>query len=406
MALKYYRLIDLIGTEGYERLRNAKILLVGVGAIGSEIAKNLTILGVKRLTLVDRDHVEMSNLALSFLYSEEDAQTRRKKAVAAAEKLRNINPDVKVEAIPHPVEEIDKQHFNAAHITILAVDNDATRLRVNSYYIEEKFNSYLIDCGAHGLRAEVTTTKPPETGCLRCVSLLKESAWHPCLPSHIFNPQKFIDYVEIAKIQFYEERNELLDPDNPEHIHWIFNEVNKKQHQEDREEGRVKAEIKRLLKHPIRFYPSTSIRAAAFATKKARILASLSKSEIERRKDSIFTQVKLLGNKMLERPVTKKVDCPQCGTGQISLLVSPKARLQELIQKLKTDYGLLNPRVWNLDGELIFDSPKSLSKTEKEWVEEILPKKIRAVGIKDGSILLVRSNVTDKVLECEVSMEE
>lgn len=403
MSLRYIRLIELLGKAGFQRFQRKNILLVGVGAIGSEIAKNLTTLGVNKLILVDRDYVDMPNLALSFLYTKRDAEKKERKAIAAADKLRDINPDVEIVPIPKPVEELETKYFRDADITVLAVDNDATRLKVNSLFLREEFDSYLIDCGAHGLRGEVTTVNLPRTGCLRCVSLLKEEARHPCLPSHIFDPQDFVDYVNIAKIQFYEEKNEILDPDNPEHINWILDQIkNTKKEIKKTEDEKVKEEVHRLLKNPIRFYPSTFIRTAALATKKILKLGKLSKEEINRKSDVLFTQLKILGTDVKEYPVKKRENCPQCGTGKISLVIEEGATLQDLVQKLKTEYGFLSPRIWKLNGELLFDSPKNLSKTEEKWVKEKIPKRIMEIGINNGSIIFIRSNTTNNELECKL----
>lgn len=408
MSIRYIRLIDLLGNEGFKRLQNTRILLVGVGAIGAEIAKNLTMLGVQELILVDRDYIEMPNLALSFLYSREDAEKKRKKANVAAEKLRKINSDVEITSIPKPVENIPTELFENADITVLALDNDATRLHVNSLFLEKEFDTYLIDCGASGLRAEITTVKPPDTACLRCVSPLREVARHPCLPSHLFEPQEFVDYVEIAKINFYEKKNEILDPNNPEHVSWILEEIQKEKEAEGKgNKEKMKNEIQEILKNPIRIYPSIFIRTAAIATKKALTLAKLSEREIKEGK-RIFTQVKILGMEVSEEPVEKRKNCPQCGTGEIALVVDKHTTLQGFVHKLKEEYGLLNPRIWKKNGAILFDSPKKASPVERKWIKRKLPKKIKELGLSDGSTVMLRSNIIkggNKNLKCHIKIK-
>src|SRR5205823_2137802 len=92
-----YSRLRLIGWWDQERLRAARILVVGAGALGNEVLKNLALVGVGRIWVVDFDTVEQSNLTRSILFREADHG--RGKALAAAEALRKINPDVQVTPI-------------------------------------------------------------------------------------------------------------------------------------------------------------------------------------------------------------------------------------------------------------------------------------------------------------------
>ncbi|MHC5018894.1 MAG: HesA/MoeB/ThiF family protein [Planctomycetota bacterium] len=80
-----------------ERLAQATLCIVGVGALGNEVAKNCALLGIGRLILLDRDTVAISNLTRSVLFRAEDAG--RPKAEVAGERLRELNPDVHVDVI-------------------------------------------------------------------------------------------------------------------------------------------------------------------------------------------------------------------------------------------------------------------------------------------------------------------
>src|SRR5262245_7812783 len=98
MDTRYSRqiLFAPIGMEGQEKLARSKALLVGCGALGSVIAEILTRAGVGRLTLVDRDYVDESNLQRQSLYTERDCREGLTKAFAAARRLRAINGAVEV----------------------------------------------------------------------------------------------------------------------------------------------------------------------------------------------------------------------------------------------------------------------------------------------------------------------
>src|SRR5690349_7348674 len=74
------------------RLQNAKVLVLGAGALGNEILKNLALMGVGNVLVADMDMVEPSNLSRSVLFRERDSG--RPKAVVAAEAVRDIYPNV------------------------------------------------------------------------------------------------------------------------------------------------------------------------------------------------------------------------------------------------------------------------------------------------------------------------
>src|SRR5215204_7497379 len=91
-----------IGEEGQRRLRAARVLIVGCGALGSAHAESLARAGVGHLRLVDRDFVEPSNLQRQTMFTESDAEQRLPKAIAAANHLGQINSEIEIE--PHIID--------------------------------------------------------------------------------------------------------------------------------------------------------------------------------------------------------------------------------------------------------------------------------------------------------------
>src|SRR6185295_2191278 len=88
-----------IGVEGQKKLLASRALVVGCGALGSVLANTLARAGVGKLRLVDRDFLELNNLQRQVLYDEADVAAALPKAVAAAEKLRQINRAIEIEPI-------------------------------------------------------------------------------------------------------------------------------------------------------------------------------------------------------------------------------------------------------------------------------------------------------------------
>src|SRR5712692_9530503 len=92
-------LFSPIGRAGQEKLRHAKVVIVGCGALGTAQAGALARAGVGSVRIIDRDYVEASNLQRQMLFDETDAAERLPKAVAAERKLRQINSEVPVEGV-------------------------------------------------------------------------------------------------------------------------------------------------------------------------------------------------------------------------------------------------------------------------------------------------------------------
>lgn len=125
-----YATLKLITWWDQEKLRNAKVLVVGAGALGNEVLKNLALLGVGHIFLTDFDTVEAANLSRSVLYRAEDAG-RRKVEIAAA-RVREINPDVKVAAYHGDViTELGLGIYRRVDVVLGCLDNRGARLAVN-----------------------------------------------------------------------------------------------------------------------------------------------------------------------------------------------------------------------------------------------------------------------------------
>jgi adenylyltransferase/sulfurtransferase len=120
----------LISWWDQDRLSRGRVLVVGAGALGNEIVKNLSLLGVGHLLIADMDRVENSNLSRSVLYREQDNGSL--KATAAAHAARGIYPDVKAQAFNgNVVHDLGLGVFRWADVVIAGLDNREARLAIN-----------------------------------------------------------------------------------------------------------------------------------------------------------------------------------------------------------------------------------------------------------------------------------
>ena len=161
-------LFDGIGAAGQARLRAAEVLIVGCGALGSAQSEALARAGVGRLRIVDRDFVEESNLQRQTMFTEADARERLPKAVASAQRIREINSDVTVAAEVADVQAGNVERLLAGCDLVLdGTDNFATRYLINDACVKHEVNwIYGAAVGAEGV---TMTVRPHQTPCLRCL---------------------------------------------------------------------------------------------------------------------------------------------------------------------------------------------------------------------------------------------
>lgn len=137
--LRYSRhiLLPEIGVEGQQRLRAARVLLIGAGGLGSPIALYLAAAGVGTLTLCDDDTVDLTNLQRQIIHRTE--AIGRPKVASARDTLHGVNPETKIEMIAARVAGEQLQQLVAqADLVIDGCDNFATRHAVNRACVTHK----------------------------------------------------------------------------------------------------------------------------------------------------------------------------------------------------------------------------------------------------------------------------
>ncbi|HIE09256.1 MAG TPA: ThiF family adenylyltransferase [Armatimonadetes bacterium] len=161
---RYHRL-RLIPWWDQERLRSSRVMVVGAGALGNEIVKNLALLGIGGIVVVDFDRVENSNLSRSVLFREEDEG--RPKAVVVAERAKEINPDVRVLPIVGDVTcDVGFGLFKEMDLVLCGLDNREARVFVNQMCW--KANTPWVDGAIEVLQGMVKVFIPPDGPCYEC----------------------------------------------------------------------------------------------------------------------------------------------------------------------------------------------------------------------------------------------
>lgn len=160
-----YSRLRLIAWWDQDKLAAAKVLVVGAGALGNEVLKNLALLGIGHVYVVDFDEIEESNLTRSVLFRHKDCG--RPKAEAAADAVRDINPDTKVvPMLANIMTDVGLGLFRDVDVVIGCLDNREARLWVNRQCW--KVNTPWIDGGIQEINGVVKVFAPPDSACYEC----------------------------------------------------------------------------------------------------------------------------------------------------------------------------------------------------------------------------------------------
>jgi molybdopterin/thiamine biosynthesis adenylyltransferase len=146
-------------------LKEAKVFVPGIGTLANEACKILALLGIGKLTVLDWGKVEEVNLGTSVLFRKEDVG--KEKALVAAERIREINPSVKVTHIVGDViHDFGSANYREFDVCVDGLDMREARLRVNEYCWWA--NVPMVTGGMDGLICEIHTIIPDQTPCLEC----------------------------------------------------------------------------------------------------------------------------------------------------------------------------------------------------------------------------------------------
>ncbi len=157
-----------IGIRGQELIQQSRVVVVGVGALGSTIAERIVRMGVGHVTLIDRDWVEWDNLPRQTLFCESDVTNRLPKSVAAADRLSQISRQCTIVPIVEDLVPSNAERLLAESNLILdGTDNFETRYLVNDWSLKNRVP--WIHGGCVGASGQVMAILPGETACFRCL---------------------------------------------------------------------------------------------------------------------------------------------------------------------------------------------------------------------------------------------
>ena len=149
-----------------DRVKNARVLVAGAGALGNEVVKNLALFGVGHIYVADFDRIELSNLTRSVLFREEDAYSHAYKAEIVAKRAMEINPQIRVTPIVGNLfSEVGFGLYRRADVVIGCLDSRIARYQLNRLSL--RAGKCWIDGSIENMTGAVKVYAP-EVSCYEC----------------------------------------------------------------------------------------------------------------------------------------------------------------------------------------------------------------------------------------------
>jgi len=159
-------MLEQIGYDGQLKLKNSTVCVVGVGGLGNPITTRLAAMGVGKIRVVDRDVIELSNLHRQTMFNEDDVG--QVKVEVAAKKLKKLNPEVEIEALPISVNDYTALDVvEGCDVVVDALDSVNARYSLNKACVEK--NIPFVTGAAVGVTGQVFTVLPKKTACYHCL---------------------------------------------------------------------------------------------------------------------------------------------------------------------------------------------------------------------------------------------
>ncbi|MEN9460897.1 MAG: hypothetical protein RIS84_917 [Pseudomonadota bacterium] len=187
--LRYSRqiLLPQVGIEGQERLRAARVLIMGLGGLGSPAALYLAAAGVGHLVLCDIDKVELSNLQRQIIHS--TASIGHSKVESAREHLHALNPLIDISLLPSPWSpESLRQSLEQIDVVLDCTDNLHTRFMINEACVQAKVP--LVSGAAIRFEGQISVFRNDltQSPCYRCLYPQTEMPVETCSQNGVLAP--------------------------------------------------------------------------------------------------------------------------------------------------------------------------------------------------------------------------
>ena len=149
------------------KISNATVMVIGAGATGNEVVKNLVLAGIGKIILIDYDFINISNLNRCVLFNIKSAENKEYKADVVQEACKDLNPNVEIVPLKEDLNDIDKKYYQC-DVICSCVDNIEARLQANNYAYY--YNVPFVDSGIDEFYGSVQAVYSGvnDAACLQC----------------------------------------------------------------------------------------------------------------------------------------------------------------------------------------------------------------------------------------------
>ena len=187
--LRYSRQIILpeVDIDGQQRLIDARVLIIGMGGLGSACSIYMAAAGVGNLVLVDFDNVDISNLQRQIVHI--TANIGRSKVQSAYEHLLSLNPSIHLTTIDHKMNDVEmEQQMNLATVVVDCCDNFITRFAINR--VSVKTRTPLVSAAAIRFEGQLSVFDPrnEDSPCYRCLYDDDIEQQNSCIENGVISP--------------------------------------------------------------------------------------------------------------------------------------------------------------------------------------------------------------------------
>ncbi len=367
-----------------EILKQSSVLIAGIGGLGVEIAKNLAMVGVGHLVLVDLDTIEYSNLNRQILFI--GAPEGAPKAEMAAKKLRELNPFIKVDAFNCPLQDVPPHIYSEVDLYIGGLDSIEARSELNRRAVHNK--KFLIDAGTAVYNGHAYVVSPFNNACLECDPLTERAQDQLGACTLVGKPRRPAHCILKGQLHFEQKKGRPVNILHSNEVQEVVAYANKllRKHFPREDPFSVNQVIQIIDNHEPTVITINCVMASIQSQEAVKILHHLRTPKTEDSLGSIQLNYLIyngLTGKFYEIEKPRNPKCEMCGerrTPIYRIKVKKKYPLVQLIKRFSED------KKYPIDSEF----PPTIFKIDSSELGEIsLEQTVSKAGIKDCETVLV-----------------
>ncbi|PWI47046.1 hypothetical protein CEE45_13815 [Candidatus Heimdallarchaeota archaeon B3_Heim] len=374
-----------------EILKQSSVLIAGIGGLGVEIAKNLAMVGVGHLILVDLDTIEYSNLNRQILFI--GAPEGASKAKIAAKRLREMNPFITIDAYDCPLQDVPPHIYSKVDFYIAGLDSIEARSELNRRAVHNK--KYLIDAGTSVYNGHTYVVSPFNNACLECDPLTERNQDQLGACTLVGKPRRPAHCILKGQLHFEQKHGKPVNILKSNEVKDVVLYANKllKEYFPQEEQFSINQIIQIIDNHEPTVITINCVMASLQSQEAVKILHHIHTPEPDKKLGNIQLNYLIyngLTGKFYEIEKPRNPKCEMCGRGRTSMFrikVKRNFPLTRLIEKFShnKNYPIdpeFPPMIFRIDssevGEISME--QTISQAEIRDCETVL-----VTGFDDGS---------------------